>query len=159
MTEVELLLGLVMLAGLVGVLVPVLPGLLVVVAAAVLWALSAPSPARWGVAVGVGVIVVAGIVAAAVVPARRASVAGAPRSAVVAGMVGMVIGFFAIPVIGALVGFPAGVFVAELLRLHDPPAARATTAATLRGVGAAIVIQLVAGVTAIAVWAVAALVL
>jgi uncharacterized protein len=151
----EVVLVLIMVAGLVGVLVPVLPGLLTIAGAAVVWALSAPDPTRWAVAVVVAVIALAATVVAAVVPARRASSAGAPRSSLFAGAAGMVVGFVLIPVVGALVGFPAGIYVAESLRLHDGRAARATTVATLRGVGIGIAIQLVAGVAMIGIWLVA----
>ena len=158
MSGFEVLLVLVMLAGLVGVVVPVLPGLLVIAGAGVAWALADPSSLRWAVAVALGGIAAAAIVAAVVVPARRASAAGAPRRALAAGAAGMVLGFFLIPVVGALVGFPAGIFAAEVGRLHDARAARATTIATLRGVGVGIAIQLAAGVAMIGIW-VAAVVL
>ena len=149
--------GLLMLVGLVGIVVPVLPGLLLVAGAGLAWALEDPSPLRWAIAATLCVIAVAASIAAAVVPARRASAAGAPRSALVAGVAGMVAGFFLIPVVGALIGFPAGIYAAELARLHDGRAARATTVATLRGVGVGIAIQLAAGVVMIGVWLAAVL--
>jgi uncharacterized protein YqgC (DUF456 family) len=157
MSGLEVVLAIVMLVGLVGVVVPVLPGLLLIAGAGLVWALVAPSPLRWAVVLVVGAIAAGATVAAAVVPARRASAAGAPRAALMAGAAGMVAGFFLIPVVGALIGFPAGIFVAETVRLRDARAARSTTAATLRGVGTGIAIQLVAGVTMISVWALAVL--
>lgn len=150
-------LALVMLVGLIGVLVPVLPGLLLILGAAVAWAAADPAAGRWAVVGVLGVIGIAASVAATVLPARRAAATGAPRSALMAGAAGMVVGFVAIPVVGALVGFPAGVYVAETLRLRDGRAARATTLATLRGVGVGILIQLVAGVAMIGIWLVAAI--
>jgi uncharacterized protein len=69
----------------------------------------------------------------------------------------MVLGFFLVPVVGALLGFPAGIFVAERIRLQDGRAARVTTIATLRGIGIGIGIQLVAGVGMIAIWVAAVL--
>jgi uncharacterized protein len=157
MSGLEVVLAVVMLVGLVGVVVPVLPGLLLIAAAGLAWALADPSPLRWAVALALATIAAAATVAAAVVPARRASAAGAPRAALAAGAAGMVVGFFLIPVVGALIGFPAGIFVAETVRLRDARAARATTAATLRGVGTGIAIQLTAGVAMIGVWLVAVL--
>lgn len=157
MSSFEVLLGLLMLAGLVGVLVPVLPGLLLIAGSGVAWALADPGPARWVVAVTLVVLAVGAMAAGAIVPARRATAAGAPRSALVAGAVGMILGFFLVPVIGALVGFPAGIFVAERIRLRDGRAARATTIATLKGAALGIGIQLVAGVAMIAIWAAAVL--
>lgn len=157
MSSFEVLLGLLMLAGLVGVLVPVLPGLLLIAGSGVAWALADPGPARWVVAVILVVLAVGAMAAGAIVPARRAAAAGAPRSALVAGAAGMILGFFLVPVIGALVGFPAGIFVAERIRLRDGRAARATTIATLKGAALGIGIQLVAGVAMIAIWAAAVL--
>ena len=158
MSELEVVLALVMLAGLVGVLVPVLPGLLLILGAAVAWAVADPAVGRWAVVGVLGAIGIAATLIAALLPARRAAATGAPRSALLAGAAGMVVGFVAIPVVGALVGFPAGVYVAETLRLRDGRAARATTLATLRGVGVGILIQLVAGVAMIGIWLVAAVV-
>lgn len=157
MSGLEVVLAIVMLVGLVGVVVPALPGLLLIAGAGLAWALADPSPLRWAVLLVLGGIAAGATVAAAVVPARRASASGAPRAALAAGAVGMVAGFFLIPVVGALVGFPAGIFVAEALRLRDTRAARATTAATLRGVGIGIAIQLAAGVAMIGVWLAAVL--
>ena len=146
-----------MVVGLVGVVVPVLPGLLLIAGAAIAWALADPDASRWSVAAVLAVFAVGATVASAVLPARRATAAGAPRSAVVAGAVGMVVGFFAVPVVGALLGFPAGIFVAEALRLHDARAAMGTTVATLKGVGIGIGIQLVTGVLMIGIWLAAVL--
>jgi uncharacterized protein len=153
MSSAEIVLGLVMLVGLVGVLVPVLPGLLLVIGAGVLWAIDRGGVTAWTVVAVMGLIGAAGIVASNVLPARRASAAGAPAWVVLAGIAGLVIGFFAIPVVGALIGFPAGVFVAELARHRHPgPAWRATWEA-LKSVGLGIAIQLGAGVAMIAIWA------
>jgi uncharacterized protein YqgC (DUF456 family) len=151
----ELVVALVMVVGLVGIVVPILPGLVLIAGAAVVWALSVPDGARWVIAGSVAAIAVAATLAAAVLPARRASAAGAPRSSLVAGAAGMVVGFVMIPVVGALLGFPAGIYAAEVVRLRDGRAARDTTVAALRGVGVGIAIQLVAGVTMIGIWAIA----
>ena len=157
MSGLEVVLAVVMLAGLVGVVVPILPGLLLIVGASVVWAVADPGPVTWIVAGVVAAIGLAATVAGAVLPARRAAATGAPRSTLVAGAAGMVVGFVALPVVGALVGFPAGVYVAERLRLRDGRAARATTLATLRGIGVGIAVQLVAGVAMIGIWLVAAI--
>jgi uncharacterized protein len=141
-----------MIVGLAGVVVPALPGLLLIAGAVIAWALADPDAARWIVAAALAALAVAATVASAVVPARSATAAGAPRSAVAAGVAGMIVGFFVVPVVGALVGFPAGIFVSEALRLHDARAAMATTVATVKGVGLGIGIQLVTGVVMIGIW-------
>jgi len=157
MSSLEVVVGLVMLVGLVGVVVPVFPGLVLVAGAGLVWAIDLGGPGAWTVFAVMAAIAVGGIVASSVLPARRASAAGAPTWVVVAGVAGLVIGFFVVPVVGALVGFPAGVFVAELARHRHPgPAWRATWEA-LKNVGLGIAIQLAAGVAMIAVWLAAAL--
>jgi uncharacterized protein YqgC (DUF456 family) len=155
MSTLEVVLGLVMLVGLVGVVVPVFPGLVLVAGAGLVWAIDLGGPGAWSAFAVMAAVAVGGIVASSVLPARRASAAGAPAWVVVAGVVGLVIGFFVVPVVGALVGFPAGVFVAELARHRHPgPAWRATWEA-LKNVGLGIAIQLSAGVAMIVIWVVA----
>ena len=155
MSPLELVLGIVMLAGLVGVVVPVFPGLILVIGAGALWAIERGGPGAWGVFAFMAAVGIAGIGASSVLPARRASASGAPAWVVVAGCVGLVVGFFLIPVVGALVGFPAGIFVAELLRHGHPGPAWSATWDALKGVGLGIAIQLSAGVVMIAAWAIA----
>lgn len=157
MSDLELILAIVMLVGLVGVIVPILPGLILIAAAGIVWAISQPRADHWAVVGAMAVIAIAGVATSTVLPARRASGAGASRAAMAAGAIGMVVGFFAIPVVGALVGFPAGVFLGELSTTRDANAAWARTLATIKGVGLAIVIQLAAGVVMIAIWVAAVL--
>jgi uncharacterized protein len=154
-SSTEILVGLVMLVGLIGVFVPVFPGLILIVGAALVWAAERSGPVAWGVFAVIAVFGVAGLITSTVVPARRASASGAPAWVVISGCVGMVIGFFAIPVVGALIGFPAGVLVAELLRHRRLGPAWRSTRGALASVGIGIAIQLVAGVAMIAIWAVA----
>ena len=157
MSSLEVVVGLVMLVGLVGVVVPVFPGLVLVAGAGLVWATDLGGPGAWTAFAVMAAIAVGGTVASSVLPARRASAAGAPAWVVAAGVAGLVIGFFVVPVVGALVGFPAGVFVAELARHRHPgPAWRATWEA-LKNVGLGIAIQLAAGVAMIAVWLAAVL--
>jgi uncharacterized protein YqgC (DUF456 family) len=157
MSTLEGIVGLVMLVGLVGVVVPVFPGLIVVIGAGFVWALQRGGPGAWAVFAIIAAVGIAGIAASSVLPARRASSAGAPGWVIASGAVGLVVGFFVVPVIGALIGFPVGVFVAELVRHRHPgPASRATWVA-LKGVGIGIAIQLGAGVWMIGVWLAAVL--
>jgi uncharacterized protein len=156
-SQLEVLLGIVMLVGLVGVVVPVFPGLILVMGVGFVWALQRGGPGAWAVFAIIAAVGIAGIVASSVLPARRASSAGVPAWVVASGAVGLVIGFFVVPVIGALIGFPAGVLVAELVRHRRPgPAWRATWDA-LKNVGIGIAIQLGAGVVMVGVWLAAVL--
>jgi uncharacterized protein YqgC (DUF456 family) len=156
-SDLELILALAMLVGLVGVIVPILPGLILIAAAGIVWAIAQPRAGHWAVVGIMAGIAIAGVAASTLLPARRATSAGASRTAMAAGAIGMIVGFFAIPVVGALVGFPAGVFAGELWATRDASSAWGRTLATIKGVGLGIVIQLAAGVAMIGIWLAAVL--
>lgn len=154
-----LLVALVMAVGVVGCVVPVLPGLLLIAGAALVWVLSEQDTFSWVVFATMLVVLGIGAVAKYVLPARNLAAAGAPRSTLVVGAVAAVVGFFVIPVVGLPVGGVAGVYVAELRRLRgDRPAAWRSTWVTIKAVGLGILIELMAALAAVAVWAVAVLV-
>ena len=146
-----------MLAGLVGVLVPVFPGLILVAGAGIVWAVQRGGTAAWAIAIIMALIGTAGVVAASVLPIRRANAGGAPAWVIVAGGIGIVIGFFVVPVVGALIGFPAGVLVAELTRHRRLRPAWGAMLEALKGVALGIMIQLATGVAMIGVWLVGVL--
>jgi uncharacterized protein YqgC (DUF456 family) len=149
----ELLIGLVMLVGILGVVIPVLPGLLLVWAAAVAWAwLDGGGPVRWSAVAVLTIVLVLGTIAKYVLPARSAQGAGAPRSTLLIGAVAATIGFFVIPVVGFAVGGLGAVFLAELARLGSAPAAWRSTRAVLVALGIGMLIELAAGLTMMAVW-------
>jgi uncharacterized protein len=152
MSSFEVLLLAVMLAGLLGVVVPVAPGLVLVLGAGLVWAVDGDGVMPWVVVAAMTIVGATGLVVATVLPARRASSAGAPAWVVAAGGAGLVIGFFVVPVIGALIGFPAGVFVAELLRRRQPGPAWTASWEVVKATGAGIMVQLAAGVAMIALW-------
>ena len=155
MSPLEAVLAIVMLVGLVGVVVPVFPGLVLVAGAGLVWALQRGGVTAWVVFGVMALVGVAAIALANVLPARRAAAGGVPAWVLVAGAAGLVVGFFVVPVVGALIGFPVGVFVAELARQRRLRSAWAATWEALKGVGLGIAVQLAAGVVMVAVWAVA----
>jgi hypothetical protein len=150
----NLLVGLAIAIGLVGVVLPILPGTLVIFVAIVVWAAAEGGVVAWtacGVAIGI-LVAAQGLKYA--VPGRRLRVHGVPASTlIVAALIG-VIGFFVIPVVGLVIGFVGGVYVAEAARLHDLARAWRSTTAALTAVGLSIVIELVGGLLAAAVWAI-----
>ena len=146
------LIGLVMAIGLVGVVVPVIPGLLLVAAAGLGWAILADGAGPWIVFGVMAAVLVVGTVAKYVLPSRTLRQAGAPASTLVLGAVGGIVGFFVIPVIGLLVGAVAGIYLGEARRLSDSRAAGRSTLATLKAIGIGLLIELLAGVLAVAIW-------
>lgn len=151
------LIGLVMAVGLVGVVIPVIPGLLLVGAAGLGWAVLADGAGPWIVFGFMLAALIVGTVAKYVLPSRTLRQAGAPASTLVLGAVGAIVGFFVIPVIGLLVGAVAGIYIGEVRRLRDGRAARGSTLATLKSIGIGLLIELLAGIVAVATWFIAVL--
>lgn len=156
MSELEWILVVAMLAGLVGIVVPLVPGLALIWGAALIWAAEEGGATAWIVLGIMSMLAVAGLLAGSLLPAHRASSAGAPGWVLAAGGVGMVVGFFVIPVVGVVVGGPLGIFLAELLRVHDLRIAGRTTRETLVGFGLGFAAQLAVGVVMVALWALTA---
>lgn len=159
MTPLEAALGLVMLVGLVGIVIPVLPGSILVWAAVVVWAFTGQqsTAVRLGVAALATALIGAALVVSTTLPARRARDENASRWApwIVAG--GTIVGFFVVPVVGALLGGPVAIFLAETVRLRDARAGWRSAGRTLRALGAGIAIELAAAVVVIGVWLAAVL--
>ena len=151
MSPTEVLVALAILVGLVGVIVPILPGLVLVLAAVLFWAIGERSATGWSVFTVVAVLLVAGTVVKYVVPNRRLKTTGIPSSTTWFGVAVGVVGFFVIPVIGLFIGFVLGVYLAEYRRVGGA-AAWPSTKEALRAVGVSILIELAAGALAALVW-------
>ena len=151
MSGVEVLVALAIAVGLVGILVPILPGSVLVLGAVLVWAWYVGGTTAWAVFAVVAVLLVAGGVVKYLVPGRRLKEVGVPASTQWIGALVGVVGFFVIPVVGLFIGFVAGVYLAELRRVGSP-AAWPSTKHALRAVGLSILIELVAAVAATLVW-------
>ena len=153
MTGLDLLVAIAIAVGLAGVLVPVLPGPLLIGAAVLLWGVGTGGAAAWTVVVVALALLLAGAVVKYLVPGRRLEQAGVPRATMLAGALLGVVGFFVVPVVGLLIGFVLGVYLVEWHRVGHAGAWPATLHA-LRAVGLGMVIELTFGVLAAATWAV-----
>lgn len=147
-----LVLGLLMAVGLVGVVLPVLPGLLLIAVTGVAWAWLETGTAPWIVLGVMLVVLTIGTVAKYVLPHRTLKDAGAPRSTMLLGVLGAIVGFFVIPVVGLIIGGVAGVYLGEWQRRGDSGAAWRSTWATTKAIGVGILIELAAGVLAVLIW-------
>lgn len=149
-----------MAVGLVGVVLPVLPGLVLVWAAGLWWAIAdGGGVGRWIVLALMTALFVIGALTKYVLPARATDGRGVPWTSLAIGAVCAVVGFFVVPVVGILIGGAAGIYVAELVRQGDPRAAGSSTWAAIVAFGIGVVVELVAGVAMAAVWVVGELVL
>jgi uncharacterized protein len=148
---VELLCALVIAVGLVGIVVPILPGSILVLGAVLVWAWDVGGGTAWAVFAVAALLLVAGSVVKYLVPQRRLRTVGVPTSTQLAGAVLGVVGFFVVPVVGLFLGFVLGVYLAELRRIGHP-AAWPSTVHALKAVGLSILIELVAALAATLVW-------
>ncbi|GAA4968415.1 DUF456 domain-containing protein [Pseudonocardia tropica] len=152
MTALAVVAGLMMLVGLAGIVLPVLPGPLLIVGGVAVWAVPRGDAVGWWV-LGIAVLVtVAGQVAKYLLPGRRLKAAGVPTRTLFAGLVLGVVGFVVVPVVGLFLGFVLGVWLAELARLPDAATAWRSAREALTAVGWSILIELAAGLVTVAVW-------
>jgi uncharacterized protein YqgC (DUF456 family) len=150
MSGTVLVCGLLVVVGLFGIVVPVLPGTVLVALGIAVWATEDGSSGAWVTLALAVLCLLVGAVVKYAVPGRRLK-ATVPTRTLLVGGVFAVIGFFVVPVVGALVGFPVGVYVAERVRVGSAGAWSSTKAA-LEAVGAGILIELAAAVVATGVW-------
>ena len=153
----EVLVGVAIALGLAGILLPVVPGALLVLGAIFVWASEVASPTSWWVLGAAAACVVVSQVVKFTVPGRRMVDAGVPRSSLVAGALLGGVGFFVVPVAGLVIGFVLGVYAAERRRLGTRRSARAATRAAIRAVGLSILIELGGALLAATIWLVAVL--
>jgi uncharacterized protein YqgC (DUF456 family) len=149
--------GLAIATGIIGIVVPVLPGALLAWAAIAAWAIAVGGVTAWAV-LGVATLAIGGAqVVKVLVPGRRLRDAGIPRRSIVAGLVLAAAGFFLVPVVGFFIGFPFGVYLEERRRLGGHDAAWDSTRHALRAMGLSILIELTATVLAASAWLAAVL--
>jgi uncharacterized protein YqgC (DUF456 family) len=154
-----LLVGLVMLVGLVGVLLPLLPGTALILAAGVGWAVLVvgEGTARWVVVAVMALLLAVGMVLKYALPGRSMS-GRLPRRTLVLGAAGAGAGFLLLPPVGLLLGGALGVFLAEQQRSGDRAEAWRSTVQVLRAVGLGMLAELTAGVLMVGAWLVGVLV-
>ncbi|MFJ3303693.1 DUF456 domain-containing protein [Streptomyces sp. NPDC086549] len=147
-----LLVGLVIVLGLCGVLVPGVPGSWLVWAAVLWWALKDPQPVAWGVLVGATAVLLLSQVVRWALPPRRLHASDAtPRMRVYAGA-GAFLGFLLLPVLGAVPGFMAGIYLHERLRLGRHAEAMAALRTTMRSGGSSVLAELFACLLIAGAW-------
>lgn len=143
------LVALAVIVGLVGIVVPVLPGLLLVWGSVALWA---GLQHHWWLLALVTITYAVGLVLQWALPGRRLRSAGVPTLSLVVGVLVGVVGAFVIPVVGALVGFVLGIYLAEAGRLRDARTAWPSTVHALRAIGLSMAIELSAALVISSTW-------
>ncbi|SDB83148.1 hypothetical protein GA0111570_10498 [Raineyella antarctica] len=144
--------GLLVLVGLVGIVVPVLPGTITVLVGLLLWAVVIGGPIGWVTfAIGAAFCLV-GVTATYVLTGRTLKRASIPNRSVVIGLLAGVVGMFVIPVVGLPIGFAAGLFLSELARVREPATALRTSGQALRATGIGMLVEFGCASAAGIVW-------
>lgn len=145
----------VMLVGLAGIIIPVLPGLLLIWLTALIYGFAVGYDAV-GIAVMIllTVIVIASLIVGFVLPKREAEQAGASRLSQYGAIVGAIVGFFTIPVVGVFVGALIGILTVELMAKGNWDEAWTATIGLAKGLGISVVIDLFLGMVMISAWSV-----
>ncbi len=149
----EFLIAVVIAIGIAGIIVPVLPGTILVLGAILVWALGIGTPTAWVFFALCATLLVGGSVVKYLVPGRRLKTSGVPTRTLVLGAVLAFAGFFVIPVVGMFIGFVLGIYLAERGRVGAAHAWPSTVGA-LKAVGISILIELGAAFLAAVTWVV-----
>jgi uncharacterized protein YqgC (DUF456 family) len=149
LTAVGVVVALLFLAGLVGSVVPWMPGPLLILAGAVLWAFATGFEALgWGRLAILAALAALGFVLDFLAGALGARRYGASRWGIVGAVAGAVVGLFLGP-FGLVLGCVAGAVVGELLRGADLRGSVRSGLGALVGLLAGLVADLVVSVTMI----------
>jgi uncharacterized protein len=149
----EIVVAVLIAVGIAGIVVPVLPGSILVLGAILVWASEVGTERAWIVFAVAATFLVLGAVVKYALPGRRLDAAGVPRSTLLVGALLGFVGFFVVPVVGLFVGFVVGVYAAERRRVGGAAAWPATVHA-LKAVGLSLLVEVVAAVLAALTWVV-----
>jgi uncharacterized protein YqgC (DUF456 family) len=146
------LVALAIAVGLVGIVVPLLPGTLLVFGAIAVWAFIENDVTGWVTLGVVAVLLAVSTLIKYLWPVRRMRAADVSTWSLVAGAVLGVIGFFVVPVLGLVIGFVLGVYLAELANRRDQRLAWASTKHAVKGVALSVGVELTGALLATAAW-------
>lgn len=150
----ESLVGLAILVGLIGIIVPVLPGAILIGSSIGVWAFLTGGATAWTIfGIAAGLLILAEVLQYIVAGGhmKRSEVS---NSTIIIGGIAGVIGFFVVPVIGLFLFFAGAVFLVELTKRRDRVVAWRSTVAALQASAMTIGIQLLGALAAAGTWVV-----
>lgn len=150
----EVLVGLAIAVGLVGIVVQVLPGNALVLGSVLVWAWVTGGTAAWVCFAVAACVIVLAETGQWLLAGRHMRRADVPWATLAVGGAAGIVGFFVVPVVGLFLFFTLAVLVMEYLRRRDAGAAWRATVAALQATAITIGIQLLGGLLATAVWVV-----
>ncbi|MFD7028762.1 DUF456 domain-containing protein [Streptomyces sp. NPDC059917] len=147
-----LLVGLVLLLGVLGVLVPGVPGTLLVWAGLLWWAMHERTAPAWSLLVSATALLLVVQVVKWQLPPRRLRGVGVTRRMAVYAGAGALLGFVLVPVLGAVPGFMGGIYLCERRRLGGHGEAVTSLRAVMRAVGTSVLVELFACLLVTGAW-------
>lgn len=138
--------------GLLGIVVPILPGLLLCVAAVLIWAIDTGGTLAWATFAVALLVAAAGMALQLLLPGRRMKRQGVGTRTILLGLLAGIVGFFVVPVVGGPLFFVLGVYAVEYARYQEKQRAWAATRSALVGVLHSMGIELLTAMTIAVVW-------
>lgn len=139
---VTVLAALAYMIGLAGIIVPVLPGTILIMIATLIWAIFIGGWPAW---VAFGLVMVfgtAGMATSWILTGRRLNRHDVPMWPILVGLVAGIIGIFVIPFLGLPIGFLIGLYGSEWYRQRDLQQALASSWVAMKALGIGIIIEL-----------------
>ena len=138
---ITVLAALAIAVGCVGIIVPVLPGSILIGIAALVWAFVIGGVPGW-VTFGIVLVLVGiGMASSWVLTGRKLKSMNVPTSTLLVSGIAAVVGFFVVPVVGLLLGFVLGLFLMEYLRIKDGKAAWNSSWQIIKAAGIGIIVE------------------
>ena len=154
-TALVVLVAIVMVIGAGGTVLPILPGLWLIWAAALGYGLFGGfGVVGWVTMALITGLAVAGTASGVYLPQRKAASIGVPWWGQLAALACAVAGFFIVPIVGAPLGFVVGILVVTLARERHFQGALTATWATLKSMLLASGLQFAIGLAMVALWVV-----
>lgn len=149
---VSVITGILVLIGLAGIVVPILPGSITIIVGLLVWAIFIGWPLGWVVFVIGAALCLAGMVGTYVLTGRVLKREKIPNRSIVIGLVVGVVGMFLVPVVGLPLGFALGLFAAEYLRVGEVPGALKSSWEAIKAAARGILLEFGLSGLAVVTW-------
>lgn len=149
---VSIIVGILLIIGALGTIIPILPGSILTIASLLGWAFVIGGTVGWTIFAIGALLCALGVSASTILTGTRLKRRCIPNSSILIGAAVGVIGMFVIPVIGLFIGFAIGLYASEWNRLRDAREALSASIAVAKSVGLGMLIEFFCACLAIAVW-------
>ena len=143
------------LVGIVGIIIPILPGMLLVWFTVLVYAWRTEA-LGWPSLIFITIIALVAGLSNIWLPLLGAQKTGAAKRALFLGIVGAIVGTFVIPIpiLGTVIGYAVGVFLGEYMKQRDWRLALKASLGGVAGWGVSAIVEIVAALTILAIFVV-----